>query len=216
MKPREKLLECGAKNLKDEELLAILLRTGVKGKNVIDFSRQLLNDSGGFSGLLDMEINDLLKIKGINISKATLLKAILEVVQRYFKEKIDVPDFVLNNPEVVYRFLMTGIKWEDREKFVVMFLNNASDLMDFETMFLGNINSVPLFISEILKKALRKGARGIIVAHNHITGNLSPSKEDMAFTTKLKKACELVEIVFVDHLIFNHFGFFSFKQQGFI
>ncbi len=216
MKPREKLFQCGAEKLKDEELLAVLLRTGVKGKPVVEFSKELLKNFGGFSGLLDSDINNLLKVKGLSLSKATLLKAVLEVVHRYFKEKIKISDLKLTNPESVYKFLMTSIKWEDREKFTVMFVNNASELTGYETLFMGNINSIPLFISEILKKALRRGCKGIIVAHNHLTGNITPSREDLNFTDRLLKACQLVEIDLIDHIIYNPEDYFSFKSNGII
>ncbi len=216
MKPREKLFQCGAKNLKDEELLAILLRTGIKDKPVIEFSKKLLKDFGGFSGLLDADIKKLLDVKGVNLSKATLLKAVLEVVHRYFKEKIEISNLKLQNPEAVYKFLMASIKWEDREKFTVLFINNASKLIDYETLFMGNVNSIPLFISEILKKSLRKGSKGIIVAHNHLTENIHPSKEDLNFTERLKQACELVEIELIDHIIYNPQKYYSFKANGII
>jgi len=216
MRPREKLFECGAKKLKDEELLSILLRTGTKGKPVIEFSKQLLKQFGGFSGLLDADIEKLISVKGLSLSKATLIKAVLEVVHRYFKEKINVSDLQLSNPEDVYKFLMTSVKWEDREKFTVIFVDNASRLIGFETLFMGNVNSIPVFISEILKKTLRKGSKGIIVAHNHITGNLTPSREDLNFTERLKKGCDIVEVVLIDHIIYSPAGFFSFKQKGII
>ncbi len=216
MRPREKLFECGAKKLKDEELLSILLRTGTKGKPVIEFSKQLLKQFGGFSGLLDADIEKLISVKGLSLSKATLIKAVLEVVHRYFKEKINISDLQLSNPEDVYKFLMTSVKWEDREKFTVIFVDNASRLIGFETLFMGNVNSIPVFISEILKKTLRKGSKGIIVAHNHITGNLTPSREDLNFTERLKKGCDIVEVVLIDHIIYSPDGFFSFKQKGII
>ncbi len=216
MKPREKLFQCGAQNLKDEELLAILVRTGIKGKDVVEFSKELLKQFDGFSGLLDSDISDLMKVKGLSLSKATMLKAILEVVHRYFREKIEISDLKLQNPESVYKFLMTTVKWEDREKFTVLFVNNASELIGYETMFMGNVNSIPLFVSEILKKALRKGSRGIIVAHNHLTDNINPSEEDLRFTDRLEKACKLVEIDLVDHIIYNPHKFFSFKADGII
>ncbi len=216
MKPREKLIQCGAKNLKDEELLAILLRTGTKGTPVIEFSRQLLKEFNGFSGILDADLEKLLETKGLSISKATLLKAVLEVVQRYFKEKITISDLKLQNPQTVYKFLMASIKWEDREKFTVIFINNASEIIGYETMFMGNLNSIPLFISEILKKALRKGSKGIIVAHNHLTENVQPSKEDLNFTERLKQACEIVEIELIDHIIYNPQKYYSFKANGII
>ncbi|BBB33025.1 DNA repair protein RadC [Thermotomaculum hydrothermale] len=216
MKPREKLIECGANKLKDEELLAILLRTGIKGKPVVQFSKEILKEFGGFSGLLDADIKDLIKVKGLNTSKATLLKALLEIVHRYFREKITLSEFKLQNPESVYKFLMSSIKWEDREKFSVLFVNNASNLIDCETLFMGNVNSIPLFISEILKKALRKGSRGIIVAHNHLTENIKPSNEDIRFTKRLLDACNIVEIELIDHIIYNPQGYFSFKSEGII
>ena len=216
MKPREKLLACGAEKLSDGELLAILLRTGIKGKSVLEFSEQLLKEFGGFSGLLDADIERLMETKGLSKAKVTQLKAILEILKRYFKEKINPATFQLLSPEDVYNYLIASVKWEDREKFTVIFLNNSSGIVEDETLFMGNLNSIPVFVSEILKKALRKGANGIIVAHNHVSGNLSPSSQDLDFTERLKKACDIVEITLLDHIIYSPSGFFSFKAENLI
>ncbi len=216
MKPREKLLSCGAENLSDGELLAILLRTGIKGKSVLKFSEDLLKEFGGFSGLLDADIEVLMETKGLSKAKVTQLKAILEILKRYFREKIQPAETPLHNPEDVYNFLIASVEWEDREKFTVIFLNNASRIIDEETLFMGNLNSIPVFVSEILKKALRKGARGIIVAHNHVSGNLNPSNHDLNFTQRLKQACELVEVTLIDHIIYSLSGYFSFKEENLI
>ncbi|NOY23653.1 MAG: JAB domain-containing protein [Acidobacteria bacterium] len=214
MKPRERLLELGPKALTDGELVAILLRTGVSGKGVVELSDELLSGGGGLSVLFDRTIDELLAVKGLGKAKVATLVAVMELARRYYDSLLINRENRFSSPEDVHSFLKSRVSHDGSERFYVLFLDSQGALIEFEQMFRGNHSAAPVFVSEILKKALKLEAAAIIVAHNHPSGNLAPSREDLQITKKLNQACRLIELNLQDHLIFSHVGFVSLAERG--
>ncbi len=214
MKPRERLLALGPEALTDGELVAILMRTGRTGKGVVEFSEELVADSGGLSVLFDRSVESLLAVKGLGKAKTATLAAVMELSRRYYESQLKFRENRFTSPKEVYAFLRGHFPVDGSERFYVLFLDSQGALIEFEQMFRGNHSAAPVFISEILKKALKLDAVSIIVAHNHPSGNLSPSREDLLITKKLNQACRLVELSLRDHLIFSPAGFISLAERG--
>ncbi len=214
MKPRERLLELGPEALTDGELVAILLRTGVSGKGVVELSDELLSGGGGLSVLFDRTIDELLAVKGLGKAKVATLAAVMELARRYYDSLLINRENRFSSPEDVHSFLKSRVSHDGSERFYVLFLDSQGALIEFEQMFRGNHSAAPVFVSEILKKALKLEAAAIIVAHNHPSGNLAPSREDLQITKKLNQACRLIELNLRDHLIFSPVGFVSLAERG--
>lgn len=214
MKPRERMENLGPDALTDYELIAILLRTGTKEKNVLDFSKDILKKYGSLSALLESSIDEIKEVKGIGNAKSTTLKAIMELAKRYYECKISENNYKFNSPDSTFNYLKSRINHDGSEKFCVIFLDNSNSLIKFEEMFQGNNRQAPVFVSEILKKALKLNATSIIVAHNHPTGNTNPSNEDIKLTEKLFKACKLVDLNLLDHIVFSKDSYTSLSEIG--
>jgi len=214
MKPRERMLQIGSTALSDSELIAILLRTGTREKNVIEFSKHILKEVGGMANLLEMNIHKLLKIKGLGNAKASTLTAVIELAKRYYNSKLADNNYKFTSPTETFNYLKSRISHNGSEKFCILFLNNSNQLIEFKEMFQGNNRQAPVFISEILKNALKLNATSIIAAHNHPSGNVKPSSEDIVITKKLKKACNIVDISLLDHIIFSSNSFTSLSDTG--
>jgi len=214
VKPRERLLDLGAHALTDGELVAILLRTGVSGKGVVELSNELVSAGGGLSALFDRTVEELLDVKGLGKAKVATLLAVMELARRYYESQLACRENRFLSPEDAHGFLKSHMPSDGSERFYVLFLDSQGALIDFEQMFRGNHSAAPVFVSEILKKALKLEAASIIVAHNHPSGNLSPSREDLQITKKLNQACRLMELTLQDHLIFSPMGFVSLAERG--
>ncbi len=214
MKPRERLLHHGAAALSDAELVAILLRTGVSDRTVVDLAQDILDLREGLCGLFDMNVQELMGIRGVGQAKATALAAVMELSRRYFQQKLKRNDSWFQSPEEVFQYLRHHIRHDGSERFCVFFLNPQGSLLKFETMFRGNHSSAPVFVSEIMKEALRLNASDLIVAHNHPSGELTPSPEDRRLTERLKSATNMLDMVLRDHIIFSSESFRSMAEYG--
>lgn len=208
-RPREKLIAKGAENLKDSELLAILLRIGKAGKNVIEISSQILSKYSK-KRLLQMTYEDLLKISGIDSAKASTLLAAFELSKR----AMDVNDTNLPTiitPEDVVAQL-TDLRHNKKEHFVALYLNARNQLAHKETISMGTLNASLVHPREVFEPALKYSAAGIIVAHNHPSGDPKPSEDDLAITKRLAEAGKLMGVDLLDHVIFSKNSHFSFKE----
>ncbi|MCK5879432.1 MAG: DNA repair protein RadC [Holophagae bacterium] len=214
MKPRERLLALGPKTLTDGELVAILLRTGIRGKGVVELAEDLVTQNAGLSGLFDRSVDNLLSVKGLGKAKVATLAAVMELSRRYYESQLTMRDNRFSAPCEVHAFLKSHVPNDGSERFYVLFLDSQGALIEFELMFRGNHSAAPVFISEILKKALKLEAASLIVAHNHPSGNLTPSREDLQITKKLNQACRLTELTLQDHLIFSPVKFVSLAERG--
>ncbi|QGM81476.1 RadC family protein [Otariodibacter oris] len=210
--PREKLLQYGASSLTDEELLAIFLRTGIKGLPVMALSRHVLQAFGSFRALLTAELADFCKIKGLGQTQYIQLQATKEMTKRYLLQQMEVEE-TIDSPHLAIMYFQSVLENDEREIFMVLFLNNKHHLIKAEKMFLGTINQASVYSREIIKEALKCNAAAIIVAHNHPSGSCTPSEADRYLTRKIEMACDLVDIRFVDHIIVGKGSYFSFEEN---
>jgi DNA repair protein RadC len=213
--PRERLMAQGPGVLSDAELLAIFLRVGVKGMSVLDLSRLLLDKFEGLRGLFKASAEDLRKIKGMGIAKIATLQAIAALNERWFEEKVKNRDFIECSNDVL-KLLQQKHRDLDQEIFSVVFLDTKHRVLATEEMFRGTINTASVFPREIVKRALELGAAAVIAVHNHPSGNPEPSSEDRRVAEDLNKACQLMELSLLDHIIVGSNNYFSFADKRLI
>ncbi|GKV87456.1 UPF0758 protein [Pectobacterium carotovorum subsp. carotovorum] len=213
--PREKLVRLGAESLTDVELLAIFLRTGLPGVHVMQLAEDLLAHFGSLYQLMAADQSAFHHARGVGISKYTQLKAIAELSRRLFFSRLAKEDAMLN-PEATGQYLQLLLSRREREVFLVLFLDNQHHVIRHQEMFVGTINSVEVHPREIVREALKANAAALILAHNHPSGKAEPSQADRAITEQIVKACLLMEIRVLDHLVIGHGEFVSFAERGWI
>mgnify|MGYP001813492818 CR=1 FL=1 len=214
-RPRDTLLSRGPTALSDAALLAIFLRTGVKGKTAVDVARELLNEYGGLRPLLEAETDRFCAIHGMGIAKYVLLQAALEIGRRHLRETIQRGD-ALNNPEDTRRFVIASLRHYPHEVFACLFLDNRHRLIRYEEMFRGTIDGASVHPREVVKRALFHNASAVIFAHNHPSGVAEPSQADRRITERLREALTLVDIRVLDHLVVGDGDGVSFAERGFL
>ncbi|MCK3655214.1 hypothetical protein A4G19_05395 [Pasteurellaceae bacterium Macca] len=208
--PREKLLREGAGALTDAELLAIFLRTGVKNLPVMTLAEGVLREFGSLRALLTASLAEFCHIKGLGQTQYIQLQATKEMTKRYLCQKMAVSDLI-SHPELAVMSVQAELEADEKEVVMVLFLDNRNRLIKQEKMFFGTVHQAVVYPREIIKEALKCNASAIIIVHNHPSGDCSPSQEDRQITEKMIRACELVEIRFVDHIIVGKGDYFSFK-----
>lgn len=213
-RPREKLLQKGAESLSDSEILAIFLRTGVKNQSAIELARSLIERFGSLAGLLSAPSADVMNCHGIGLAKYAQILASLEMAKRYLASQVKHTP-ALNSSQVVKDYLTTQLRHLQREVFAVLFLSNELTLIQFEILFTGGISSCSVCVREVLKNALKYGASQLIVAHNHPNTSAQPSKADLELTASLASACELVDMLLVDHIIVGQDETRSLRETGY-
>ncbi len=214
-RPREKLLLKGAESLSDAELLAIFLRTGVTGMNAIELAGFLLEDFGSLRHLLQADLNQFCKRKGLGVAKYTQLQAILELSRRHLNEMRQVEN-VLEDSHHTKRYLQAMLRDKKRESFVVLYLDNQHRPLKDEVLFEGTINAASVYPREVVRRSLELGANAVILAHNHPSGIAEPSQADKQITTRLIDALALVDIRVLDHMIIGEGEVVSFAERGLI
>lgn len=214
-RPREKLLLRGPKNLSDAELLAIFLNTGTQGKTAIDLARELLGQFGSLKKLLNSSAETLFKQRGIGKAKYAALKAAIELGQRYLGETITLGEKI-NSSQQAKRFLSHRLRDYPHEVFACLFLNTHHCLLGFEELFHGTINEANVYPREVVKRGLAHNAAKIILAHNHPSGNPTPSQADCDVTYLLKQTLALVEISVIDHIIVGQNDCLSLVEAGYV
>lgn len=211
-RPREKMLLSGAKNLSNAELLAILLRTGTKKRNAIELANDIINkDSQGIRYLQDMSIEELCKIEGIGLSKATQIKAALELGLRISSYRPN--KYKVKNPWDIYKYYMEGLRYKQNEVFKVVLLNTKNEIIIDIDVSVGTLNSSLVHPREVFKEAIRRSSNKMILIHNHPSGSVEPSNEDKNITDRLIKCGELIGIEVIDHIIIGDGLYFSFKEN---
>lgn len=208
LRPREKLKKLGPQYLSDEELLAVILGSGTKGQDVLKIAKELINM--GWDNLEKLSVEELLKIKGLGLVKALQIKALIEISKRISKGKRGV---FIRNPKEALEFLRDKFN-ERKESLIALYLDLSNRLVDYEVVAIGNANTVISEPKDILFKAVKFSANGIIIAHNHTRGQPYPSNDDVNFTERLKKACELLGFDLLDHIIVSEEGYYSFREEG--
>lgn len=213
--PREKLLKYGVSALSDVELLAIFLRTGLRDMNVLALANCLLQKFGSLSRLLSADYSQFKEIKGIGEAKYTQLNAIAELARRYYASR-GVEELSLKNPDSVREFIQSQLTTEEREIFMVIFIDNQHQVIKCTPMFSGTLNHVEVHPREIVREAMKSNAAAVILAHNHPSGRAEPSKADRAITERIVKACLFMEIRVLDHLVIGRGEYVSFAERGWI
>lgn len=213
-RPREKLLARGPEYLSDAELLAIFLRTGIKGKSAVDLARDILNDAGGLRELLSADEGQFCKSKGLGQAKYVQLKAVVEMSRRYLEEHIKRGD-ALTDVNAVRSYLCHRLRGYPYEVFSCLFLDNKHRVIEYEEMFRGTIDSASVHPREVIRRAIHHNAAATIFAHNHPSGVAEPSQADHRITDRLKDALGMVDVRVLDHFIIGD-EVVSFAERGYI
>lgn len=215
-RPMEKLLQFGVESLSNEELLAILLRTGTKGENVIALSRRLLIELDGLDGLLNVSFEEASKIKGIKKVKACQIISMMELVNRIRTLKSKKENFKISSPKDVSSLLINEMSNLKQEVFKLILLNTKNVVIGTKDVFKGTLNSSIVHPREVFKEAIQRGSANIIVCHNHPSGDPTPSKEDIDITLRLKECGKIMGIGLLDHIIIGNNKYVSLKEKGII
>jgi len=212
-RPREKLLNLGAKNLSDAELLAILIRTGTRGKSALDIARELLSRFGNLATLLQADYALLSEQLGFGIQAYTLLQAALALGQRYYEQPLREQS-VLANSLQTKQFILAKLRGYKQEIVACLCLDIQHRLICFTELFQGTLDQAAIYPREIVAHALKHNAASLILCHNHPFGRALPSQEDLAVTKSLRMALETVEIKLVDHIIATDNETYSCAEYG--
>jgi len=209
-RPRERLLMLGAAALSDAELLAVLLRTGIRGKSAVELGRELLERFHGVAGILGA---NLIGVKGLGPAKRAQFEAALELARRSLKDELRAAS-ALTSPGAVRDYLRLAIADREHEVFVCLWLDAQHRVLRFEELFRGTLTQTSVYPREIVKAGLRANAAAVIFAHNHPSGAAQPSRADELLTRNLKDALALVEIKVLDHFIVAGPHTLSFAERG--
>lgn len=212
-RPRERLLEYGAGALSDAELLAIFLRTGVRGRNAVDLARDLLIEFGGLRQLLEADETSFTSHLGLGPAKFAQLQAVLEMGRRHLAASIQ-RDSALESPQAVRDFLKAKLRHELHEVFACLFLDTKHRVLAFEILFYGTIDGASVYPRQVVKRALANNAAALILTHNHPSGVAEPSQADKILTERLKEALALVDVRVLDHFIVGDGEPLSMVENG--
>lgn len=210
-RPLERLSREGEKSLSNAELLALILKTGTKENNILDISNHILSKYT-FQELENVTIKELLKIKGIGVVKASQIKAIIELYKRISIKNINLNEKIYS-PKTAYEILRHDIENKEKEHLIALFLK-GNQVISKKIITIGTDNQTLISEKEIIREALRENAQGIIIAHNHPSGECYPSREDRLATNRLKEISKSLEINFLDHLIITSEKYYSFKENN--
>ena len=215
-KPRERLFMYGSENLSNEELLSIILKTGTKNVSVKEVALKLLEVVGDIENFRNIGINSLMKINGIGKVKAIEIKAALEFGRRVYSKTNRIDRLVLNSSDIIYNQFRDILVFKKQEYFYCIYVDNKSKYIDKKCLFIGTINSSVVHPREVFKEAYLLSASGIICIHNHPSGDVTPSKEDINLTKKLKEISIIQGIKLIDHIIIGNDSYFSFFDNNMI
>lgn len=214
-RPREKLLSRGAAALSDAELLALLLRSGIQGKNVLQLAQELVDRFGGVAGLLHMPAEALKTVKGLGPAKRAELVAVLELARRALAQQLTQKP-LFNTPQAVRDYLQLQLGGLHHEVFAVLFLDSQHRLIALEEMFRGTLTQTSVYPREVVKQALTLNASSVVLAHNHPSGTAQPSRADEALTHTLKAALALVDVRVLDHFVVTASQAVSMAELGLV
>jgi DNA repair protein RadC len=215
-RPKEKLLIYGAENLSNSELLAIILRTGTKGENVLQLSNRLLSELEGLDGILDVNYDNITSIKGIKEGKASQILALAELFRRIRTLRAIRKDIKINSPKDLAELVIGEMNVLSQEVLKVILLSTKNIVIGTKDVFKGSLNTSVVHPREIFKYAINKNSASIIVCHNHPSGDPTPSKEDINITLRIKECGNIIGIQLIDHIIIGNNKFISFKERGLI
>jgi DNA repair protein RadC len=211
-RPRERLANVGPQALSNAELLAILLRVGVQGENAVQVGQRLLQNFGGLSGLHRASYAEVCEQHGIGLAKAAQVKAAIELGRRLTLESPDERP-TINSPSDAAALVEFEMSALEQEHLRVFLLDTRNRVLNIVEVYQGSLNSSQIRVGELFRAAIRRNAAGIIVVHNHPSGDPSPSPEDLAVTRALIEAGKLLDINVLDHLIIGHGNWISLKER---
>lgn len=212
-RPREKLISVGPGSLSDAELLAVFLRTGIRGRNAVELARSMIKAFGGLRGIVGASRDEFCALPGLGNSKYAQLQAVNELAQRCLQERLFRED-VFTSSGVTRQYVKSRLGSLGREVFLCLFLDNQNRLIAQEELFLGTIDGASVHPREVVKRALYHNAAAIIFAHNHPSGVTEPSQADINITRRLKNLLAEVEVRTLDHLIVGDGDVRSLAEQG--
>ncbi len=211
-RPREKLLARGPQALSDVELLAILLRTGMAGKNVFQLSEELL-EQDGIAGLLQATVQSLKRVKGLGPAKQAELLAVFELARRALSQRLKERE-AFHTPGAVKQYLQLQLAHKNHEVFAVLFLDNQNRMLALEELFRGTLSQTSVYPREVVMRALHHQAAAVVLSHNHPSGSVQPSRADEHLTQTLKASLALVDVRVLDHIIVGQGQALSMAEQG--
>jgi DNA repair protein RadC len=214
-RPREKLLTRGPGALSDAELLALLLRTGMRGKHVLQLAQELLDHFGGVGGLLHTDAVALKLIKGLGPAKRAEVVAVLELARRALAQELQVRA-LFDSPAAVRDYLQLQLGARAHEVFAVLFLDSQNRLIQLEELFRGTLTQTSVYPRELVLRALHHNAAAVVLAHNHPSGTAQPSRADEALTQTLKAALALIDVRVLDHFIVTREQAASMAEMGLV
>jgi len=215
-RPREKLISKGRQSLSNAELLAILLGSGNKNETAVQLAQRILNShQNSINHLAKLQLNDLKKFKGVGEAKAVTIAAALEIGRRRKDENLS-EKIKITSSKHAYDVMKSKLSDLPHEEFWILFLNRSNSVIKTECISKGGVSGTIVDVRLILKPAVESLASGIILAHNHPSGNLRPSQEDIVLTKKVKEAAKLLDIIIQDHLIIGDQNYYSFADEGMI
>lgn len=212
-RPREKLLAQGAHALSDAELLAVFLRTGVRGKTALDISRELLVKFGGLRHIVAANLEQFSKTLGLGLAKYVQIQAAKELATRCLKENIERSSAV-ESPQDVYHYLTHKLRAYPYEVFSCLFLDNAHRFIHFKELFHGSINEATVYPRELVRQVYQYNAAAVILAHNHPSGIATPSEADKRITNEIQAILSAIDVRLLDHIIIGEGEITSFARQG--
>lgn len=213
-RPRERLINNGVDKLNNEELLALLLKTGTKNMSAKNLANLILKKIGDIKNLKNITYNDLLKIDGIGSAKACDILAAIELGKRIDKEVVSINNLKITSTEMVYKYYKDIIGDKKQEYFYCIYLDNNKKIIKDKLLFIGTINYSIVHPREVFKEAYLLSASSIICVHNHPSGNLEPSNEDINLTNRLKEIGNLLGINVIDHVIITYDSYYSFYENN--
>ena len=212
LRPRERLLEAGPSALSDGELLGLLLGIGSREKTAVELAGEVISEAGGLHGLYDVSVHELMRVNGIGEAKTCIILAAMELGRRIGQVR-NPGRPVISSPADVERLLRGRIANLDRENFVVVLLNTKNEVIETSTVSIGTLGASLVHPREVFKPAVRASAASVILAHNHPSGKVEPSREDREVTRRLGEAADILGIEVLDHVIVGD-GYFSMKEHG--
>lgn len=214
-RPRERVLKQGASALSNQELIAIVLRSGTKQESVLQLSQRLLHHFHGLRMLNEATVKELTSIKGIGAAKAVEILAAIELGKRV--TRMQTPERqAIHSPEAGAGLVMDEMRLLSQEHFICLYLNTKNEVIHRQTVFIGSLNASIVHPREVFKAAFRHSAASIICFHNHPSGDPSPSREDIAITQRLVECGQMIGIEVLDHIVIGDEKFISLKEKGYV
>ena len=214
-RPRERMVQSGAASLSNQELLAIILRTGTKSESVLQLANRVLTTFEGLRLLKEASLEEIMNIKGIGLAKAVQIMAALEIGRRIGNLAYD-DRYSIRSPEDGANYVMNDMRFLSQEHFVCLYLNTKNQVLHKQTIFIGSLNASIVHPREVFKEAFRRSAASIICIHNHPSGDPTPSREDIEVTKRLVECGKIIGIEVLDHLIIGEKKYVSLKEKGYL